>query len=122
MTTTEGTKLAPEDLGKRLFRQIAEGLDEDRLMPAEDTRRRQVNKTLDKLANRKGWYTFAVAAAHTIAEGSEARRRRNAEIQLVTEAARWTRDVERFAPERLDEYRKNIEPALAHPAPLPARD
>ena len=122
MTDRTKTTIAAEDLGNRLFRQIAHGLDENRLMPAEDTRRRQVNKTLDKLAAHKGWYVFAAAAAHTIAESSEARRRRNAEIQLVTEAARWTRDVERFAPERLDEYRKNIEHALAHPAPLPPRD
>ena len=45
--------------------------------------------------------------------------RRNAEIMVVQEVMRWRREVERFSPERLDEFDAGIQHALEHPAALP---
>ena len=45
--------------------------------------------------------------------------RRNAEIMVVQEVMRWRREVERFSPERLDEFDAGIRHALEHPAALP---
>ena len=42
--------------------------------------------------------------------------RRNAEIMVVQEVMRWRREVERFSPERLDEFDAGIRHALEHPA------
>ena len=44
--------------------------------------------------------------------------RRNAEIMVVQEVPRWRREVERFTPERLEEFEAGIHHALEHPAPL----
>ena len=74
-------------------------------------------KKLDKLAAQSGWHTFVSAQAHAIATG-KAPARRNAEIMVVQEVTRWRREVERFAPERLDEFDASIQHALEHPAPL----
>ena len=43
------------------------------------------------------------AQAHAIATG-KAPARRNAEIMVVQEVTRWRREVERFTPERLEEF------------------
>ena len=37
---------------------------------------------------------------------------------VVQEITRWRREVERFAPERLDEFDAGIRLALEHPAAL----
>ena len=44
--------------------------------------------------------------------------RRNAEVMVVQEVTRWRREVERFTPERLEEFEAGIHHALEHPAPL----
>ena len=110
-----------EPLGERVLRQARTGqLDEDRLLPGQDKRERDLTKKLDKLAAQSGWYTFVSAQAHAIAEG-KAPARRNAEIMVVQEVMRWRREVERFAAERLEEFEAGIRHALEHPAPLQQR-
>ena len=107
-----------EPLAQRVLRQARTGqLDEDRLLPGQDKRERDLMKKLDKLAAQSGWHTFVSAQAHAIATG-KAPARRNAEIMVVQEATRWRREVERFALERLDEFDAGIQHALEHPAPL----
>ena len=110
-----------EPRGERVLRQARTGqLDEDRLLPGQDKRERDLTKKLDKLAAQSGWYTFVSAQAHAIAEG-KAPARRNAEIMVVQEVTRWRREVERFAAERLEEFEAGIRHALEHPAPLQQR-
>ena len=107
-----------EPLAQRVLRQARTGqLDEDRLLPGQDKRERDLMKKLDKLAAQSGWHTFVSAQAHAIATG-KAPARRNAEIMVVQEVTRWRREVERFALERLDEFDAGIQHALEHPAPL----
>ena len=117
-----GVPAAPsleEPLTHRVLRQARSGqLDEDRLLPGQDKRERDLTKKLDKLAAQAGWYTFVSAQAHAIATG-KAPARRNAEIMVVQEITRWRREVERFATERLDEFDAGIRHALEHPAALP---
>ena len=94
-----------EPLAQRVLRQARTGqLDEDRLLPGQDKRERDLTKKLDKLAAQAGWYTFVSAQAHAVATG-KAPARRNAEIMVVQEVTRWRREVERFTPERLEEVR-----------------
>ena len=108
-----------EPLAQRVLRQACSGqLDEDRLLPGQDKRERDLTKKLDKLAAQAGWYTFVSAQAHAITTG-KAPARRNAEIMVVQEVMRWRREVERFSPERLDEFDAGIRHALEHPAALP---
>ena len=108
-----------EPLAQRVLRQARSGqLDEDRLLPGQDKRERDLTKKLEKLAAQAGWYTFVSAQAHAIATG-KAPARRNAEIMVVQEITRWRREVERFATERLDEFDAGIRHALEHPAALP---
>ena len=103
---------------RRPGRLLAPGqLDEDRLLPGKDKRERDLMKKLDKLAAQSGWYTFVSAQAHAIATG-KAPARRNAEIMVAQEVMRWRGEVERFAPDRLDEFDAGIQHALEHPAPL----
>ena len=107
-----------EPIAPRVLRQARTGqLDEDRLLPGQDKRERDLTKKLDKLAARTGWYTFVSAQAHAMATG-KAPARRNAEIMVVQEVTRWRREVERFTPERLEEFGAGIHHALEHPAPL----
>ena len=111
-------KLRAETVAERVLRQVRTGkLDEDRLLPAADKRTRDVNKRLDKLANRQGWYVFVAGQAYAMETG-KAPARRNAEVMLVTEVIRWRRDVEQFAADRLAEFDQGIADALEHPAPV----
>ena len=41
--------------------------------------------------------------------------RRNAELSILNEAARWRRDVQRYAPERLDEFDRLPRDSLENP-------
>ena len=110
-----------EPLAQRVLRQARTGqLDEDRLLPGQDKRERDLTKKLDKLAAQAGWYTFVSAQAHAVATG-KAPARRNAEIMVMQEVTRWRREVERFTPERLEEFEAGIRHALYHPAPCSAR-
>ena len=59
-----------EPLAQRVLRQARTGqLDEDRLLPGQDKRERDLTKKLDKLAAQAGWYTFVSAQAHANRHG-----------------------------------------------------
>ena len=111
-------KLRAETVSDRVLRQVRAGkLDEDRLLPDADKQTRDVNKRLDKLATRQGWYVFVAGQAHAMETG-KAPAQRNAEVMLVTEVIRWRRDVEQYASDRLAAFDQGIADALEHPAPV----
>ena len=111
-------RMTDEPLSERVGRQLATGkLDEERLLPSREQRTRQIGKKLDRMAAHGGWYLFVAGQAHVIRTGP-ARKQRNAEITIVTEAGRWLRDVRRFVPERTDEFFALLDHALKHPKPL----
>ena len=113
--------MTEETLTGRVMRQLASGkLDEDRLLPSRETRTRQIAKKLDRMTAHGGWYLFLAGQAHVVQTGP-ARKKRNAEISIVTEASGWLRDVRRFVPERTDEFFALIDHALKHPASLVRR-
>ena len=115
-------RMTDEPLSERVGRQLATGkLDEERLLPSREKRTRQIAKKLDRMAAHGGWYLFVAGQAHVVKTGP-ARKQRNAEITIVTEAGRWLRDVRRFVPERLDEFFALIDHALEHPKPLARRE
>jgi len=110
--------MTEETLSERVMRQLATGkLDEDRLLPSREKRSRQISKKLDRMAGHAGWYLFVAGQAHVVKTGP-ARKKRNAEITIVTETGRWLRDVRRFVPERTDEFFALLDHALNHPKPL----
>ena len=110
-----------EPLVDRVWRQVRDGLDRARLLPADDKRRRDLAKRLDKPMDRNGWRMFVAGCAHTIEHG-KASQRRNAEIQLVDTVARWTGDVGELMPERMADLRAIVDYGLSHPEALPRKD
>lgn len=115
------TALRAETVEDRIIRQAITGvIDEARLLPAADKRARDANKRLDRMAAGAGWFQFVAGAAFTILTG-KAPARRNAEISVVREIARWRREVERFAPERIDKFDALIRQAINNPAAAPTR-
>ena len=108
-------------LADRVWRQARNGLDRDRLLPADDKRRRDLAKRLDKPLDRNGWRMFAAGCAWTV-ENGKAPQRRNAEIQLVETVARWAADVAELLPERMAELRIIVDHGLSHPEPPPRKD
>ena len=110
-----------ELLADRVWRQVRDGIDADRLLPADDKRRRDLVKRLDKPMDRNGWRMFVAGCAHTI-ENGKAAQRRNAEIQLVEAVTRWTADVTELVPDRLPALRLIVDHGLAHPAALPPKE
>ena len=71
-----------EPLVDRVWRQVRDGLDRERLLPADDKRRRDLAKRLDKPPESNGWATYVAGLAHTIDTG-KARNRRNAGVFLL---------------------------------------
>ena len=108
-------------LADRVWRQVRDGLARDRLLPADDKRRRDLAKRLDKPLDRNGWRMFAAGCAHTIEHG-KATQRRNAEIQLVEAVARWTADVAELLPKRMADLRAIVDRGLDNPEPPPRKD
>ena len=60
---------------------FATALDRERLLPADDKRRRDLAKRLDKPPDSNGGATYIAGLAHTIGTG-KAQNRRNAEIAV----------------------------------------
>ena len=62
-----------EPLAERVWRQVRDGLDRDRLLPAEEKRRRDLAKRLDRPPESNGWATFASAQSphHQYRQGAE---------------------------------------------------
>ena len=83
-------------------------------MPSVEKRTRDIHKKLDRMAAGGGWGVFASNAAWSVRNG-KAPVRRNAELSLLNEAARWWRDVQRYAPERLDEFDRLLRDSLENP-------
>ena len=110
-----------EPLACRVWRQARNGLDRDRLLPADDKRRRDLAKRLDTPLDRNGWRMFAAGCAWTV-ENGKAPQRRNAEIQLVETVARWTADVAELLPERMADLRAIVDRGLDNPEPPPRKD
>ena len=55
MTLYDGNGPVEEPLAARVLRQVRSGvLDEDRLLPPDDKRRREIEKKLDRLSERSG--------------------------------------------------------------------
>lgn len=107
--------LAPASpLVDRVWRQVRDGLDRERLLPADDKRRRDLAKRLDKPPDSNGWATYVAGLAHTIGTG-KARNRRNAEIALVEAVTKWTADVAELLPDRMAELRAIVNYVLHHP-------
>ena len=98
-----------EPLAQRVLRQTRTGqLDEDRLLPGQDKRERDLMKKLDKLAAQSGWHTFVSAQAHAIrahrsvngADAPSAPGRRNSSHPIASPAQAmqlrpWPSDVDR---------------------------
>ena len=120
-STTQAPVTTAEPLADRLWRQVRDGIDTDRLLPSFDKRRKLLLKQLDRPLNANGWARFVGAQAHAIANG-KAPARRNAERMLVETVARWLADVTELAPERLPALREIVDYGLRHPAALVKAD
>ena len=103
-----------EPLADRVWRQVRDGLDRERLLPAEEKRIRDLTKRLDRPPESNGWATFVSGQAHTISTG-KARNRRNAEVALIQAISRWMADVEELLPDRMDDLRTIVDYGLHHP-------
>ena len=103
-----------------VVRQVQAGEPDARLLPAEDKARRDCEKRLEKLAERKGWFVFVQGQAHGALVGKAAQRR-NCELTLVREVLRWRGDVARLVPGRLADFDRVIGEAAADPKPIPRK-
>lgn len=101
----------------RVWRQVRDGLDRERLLPADERRRRDLAKRLDNPPESNGWARYVSGLAHTIDTGKE-RNRRNAEIVLVEAVTKWTADVEELLPDRMADLRAIVNYGLHHPEQL----
>ena len=115
--------VSPEDAASfaaGVVRQVQSGEPDARLLPAEDKARRDCEKRLEKLAERKGWFVFVQGQAHGALVGKAAQRR-NSELMLVREVLRWRGDVARLVPGRLADFDRLIGEAAADPKPIPRK-
>ena len=110
-----------EPLVDRVWRQVRDGLDRDRLLPADDKRRRDLTRRLDRPPESNGWAMFVAGQVHTISTG-KTRNRRNAEVALIQAISRWVADVEELLPDRMDDLRAIVDYGLTHPRQLTQQD
>ena len=106
---------APAD-GEPLVDRV-DGLDRERLLPADDKRRRDLARRLDQPPESNGWAMYVAGLAHSIGTG-KARSRRNAEIALVEAVSRWTADVAELLPDRMADLHTIVNYGLDHPRKL----
>ena len=106
-----------EPLVDRVWRQVRDGLDRERLLPADDKRCRDLAKRLDQPPESNGWATYVAGLAHSIGTG-KARSRRNAEVALVEAVSKWTADVAELLPDRLVDLHAIVNYGLDHPRKL----
>ena len=104
------------EITERVWRQVEEGIDAERLLGSEDKRRRALTKKIDKGLEGKGWHVFAAGCAHAMAN-AKAPQARNAEAALVREARSWLEQTKALLPERTGEVRQIVAAALADPKP-----
>ena len=62
-----------EPLVDRVWRQVHDGLDRERLLPADDKRRRDLAKRLDQPPEDNGWATYVARTRphHRLRQGAE---------------------------------------------------
>lgn len=108
------------ELEARLWRQVEDGLDVDRLLPSREKRARDLAKKLDREIDRNGWRMFVSGCVYTMANG-KAPQRRNAEVALVETVARWHAQVRDLLPDREADLRAIVAAGLARPEPPPQR-
>ena len=123
MTWDGAPALEPDpvaELEARLWRQVENGLDADRLLPSREKRTRDLAKKLDREIDRNGWRIFVSGCAHTMATG-KAPQRRNAEVALVEAVTRWRAQVRELLPDREADLRAIVAAGLARPEPPPQR-
>ena len=107
---TGNDTLAP--LGARLWRQVENGMDRERLLPTIASRRKVLAKKLDRPLEKNGYRTFVAGCAHTIATGKEAppgcRVRAGARRERVGERSdrRVARTGRRSTPDRRPRHRE----------------
>lgn len=109
------------ELFASVWRQVREGLDEDRLLPSREKRTNDLRKKLDKPLDQNGWRMFVSGLAYTM-ENGKARQKRSAEIMLVETVTRWRAQVLELLPERERDLVRLVQAGLVNPAPPLARD
>ena len=109
---TGNDTLAP--LGARLWRQVENGMDRERLLPTIASRRKVLAKKLDRPLEKNGYRTFVAGCAHTIATGKP-KHRRGAECALVRAVSAWVNEVTDVWPERAGDLRRIVDHGIANP-------
>ena len=113
--------MTDETLSERVWRQVAHGLDVERLLPTRQQRARALQKKLDRPPEKNGYRMFAAGCAHTVLNG-RAKPARNAEAALVRAATEWAAQVADLLPERAADLQRLVELGIANPAPTPNRN
>ena len=107
-----------EPLVDRVWRQVRDGLDRERLLPADDKRRRDLASAWPSRPKATDGQRMSPPQAHTIDTG-KARNRRNAEVALIETVSRWAADVADLLPDRMADLRAIVDYGLHHPQQLP---
>ena len=106
-----------EPLVARIWRQVYEGPDKERLKGDLEKRQRDLAKKLDRELDRNGWKIFVAGQTYGIVNG-KAPKRRGAELLLVETIARWLADVRELLPERMKDFEMIVNTGMANPAPV----
>ena len=114
----KGYEESLEPLASRLWRQVAHGIDKERLLPPAERRRKDLAKKLDRPLERNGWRIYVAGCAYTLAHG-KAPQRRNAEVALVETVGRWHALVAELLPDRVADLRRIVEAGLERPEAPP---
>ena len=83
-------------------------------MQSVEKRTGDIHKKLDRKAAGGSWGVFASNPAWSVQNG-KAPVRRNSELSILNEAARWRHDVQRYSPEQLDEFDRLLRDSLENP-------
>ena len=122
MQTVKEAALGPSSSAfDSIWRQVCEGLDEERLLPSREKRARDLAKKLDRPLEKNGWRVFVSGQAYAMQNG-KARQQRNAEVMLVETVARWRAQVLDLLPDRLVDLQRVVRAGLAQPEPPPVRE
>ena len=120
MTLTVKDAAVTLDSFEIVWRQVVEGMDGARLLPARDKRVRDLTKRLDKPTDKNGWRMFVSGCVHTMQNGA-AKQKRNSEIALIEAVARWRGQVLELLPDREEDLKRIVREGVARPEPPPTR-
>lgn len=118
MAAQETTPQEADDIPTRIWLQVLHGLDEDRLLPPIDRRRRELANKLDLDMDLNGWRIYVSGQVHAMMT-AKAPGRRNAERMLVEAIRRWRAQVEELLPDRMADLERIVNFGLDHPGPPP---